>query len=78
MTGFKSKRKAAQPEQKLMVYEFGCSQCGHTQNEEIDIPQRPWVGLTDEEIDNCWYQSGGVTPGFARATEAKLKEKNFD
>ena len=41
-------------------------------------PKRPWVGLTDEEIDSCWYQSGGVTPGFARATEAKLKEKNFD
>jgi hypothetical protein len=32
--------------------------------------------LTDEEIDNCWYQSGGVTPGFARAIEAKLKERN--
>lgn len=39
-------------------------------------PQRPWVGLTDEEIDSCWYQSGGVTPGFARTVEAKLKEKN--
>jgi len=31
-------------------------------------PQRK--PLTDEEIDNCWYQSGGVTPGFARAIEA--------
>jgi hypothetical protein len=38
--------------------------------------QRPWVGLTEEEIDNCWYQSGEVTPGFARAIEAKLKERN--
>ena len=33
--------------------------------------------LTDEEIDNCWYQSGGVTPGFARAIEAAhgIKER---
>ena len=38
--------------------------------------QRPWQGLTEEEIDSCWYQSGGVTPGFARTVEAKLKEKN--
>jgi hypothetical protein len=30
-------------------------------------PQRK--PLTDEEIDNCWYQSGGVTPVFARAIE---------
>jgi len=41
--------------------------------------QRPWVGLTDEEVDNflkaAW--SKGVTPAdFIRAIEAKLKEKN--
>jgi hypothetical protein len=38
--------------------------------------KRQWVGLTDDEIDSCWYQSGGITPGFARTVEAKLKEKN--
>ncbi len=38
--------------------------------------KRPWVGLTDDEIDSCWYQSGGVTPGFARTVEAKLRSKN--
>ena len=42
--------------------------------------QRPWVGLTDEEMDNfvkaAWGQ--GVTAAdFIRAIEAKLKEKNF-
>jgi hypothetical protein len=37
--------------------------------------QRPWVGLTDGEIDECdWGQSQFVD--LARAIEAKLKEKN--
>ena len=36
--------------------------------------QRTWVGLTDEEIDECdWGQS---ERDHARAIEAKLKEKN--
>ena len=44
--------------------------------------QRPWVGLTDEEVlkiidaeigfNSCW----GPEEAFARAIEAKLKEKN--
>jgi hypothetical protein len=41
--------------------------------------KRPWVSLTDEEIDYIW----GISPGdyedkfaFPRAIEAKLKEKN--
>lgn len=42
----------------------------------IHQPQRTWVGLTDEEIDGCdWGQS---ERDFARAIEAKLKEKNND
>jgi hypothetical protein len=46
-------------------------------------PQREWQGLTDEEIKNHWLiamQSVEGTflpiPEFARAIEAKLKEKN--
>jgi hypothetical protein len=43
-------------------------------------PQREWVGLTDEEMAAAWSQSKGdvlyrLKP-FARAIEAKLKEKN--
>ena len=39
-------------------------------------PQRTWVGLTDEEIDECdWGQS---ERDHAKAIEAKLKEKNCD
>jgi hypothetical protein len=48
-------------------------------------PQRTWVGLTDYEIGVCSTEAamnrsemvgGAVT--FARAIEAKLKEKNND
>lgn len=42
-------------------------------------PPKQWVGLTDEEMEYIW----GITPeeyvdkfAFARAVEAKLKEKN--
>jgi len=37
-------------------------------------PQRTWVGLTDDQIDECdWGQS---ERDHARAIEAKLKERN--
>ena len=39
-------------------------------------PQRTWVGLTDEEIVGC--ATGLIVGGmeFAKAIEAKLKERN--
>lgn len=48
------------------------------------LPQRPWVGLTDEEIDKTEWGPSYENPMtlaeglqlFARAIEAKLKEKN--
>ena len=41
-------------------------------------PQRTWVGLTDEDIEIAFddTQEGGGFDDFARAIEAKLKEKN--
>ena len=43
-------------------------------------PQRTWVGLTDEELqpiaDEYRILFGGWVKDFARAIEAKLKEKN--
>ncbi len=36
-------------------------------------PKREWVGLTDEEVWDLYTDRGNV---FARAIEAKLKEKN--
>ena len=40
--------------------------------------QRHWVGLTDEEITDIWAGSSPYyhEDDFARAIEAKLKEKN--
>ena len=42
--------------------------------------QRPWVGLTDEEIRDCLGpEAVRIPPGWSRLTraiEAKLKEKN--
>jgi hypothetical protein len=62
-----------------------CDTCGYPLTPEereglVEIngkmckPRKP---LTDEEIDKCWYQSGGVTPSFARAIEQahKIGEK---
>jgi hypothetical protein len=37
--------------------------------------QRPWVGLTDEEISEL-IRATHNTGSFVRAIEAKLKEKN--
>jgi hypothetical protein len=49
---------------------------------EYDLPvKKEWVGLTDEEyeamaekyVTNCYFD----TLKYARAIEAKLKEKNY-
>jgi hypothetical protein len=46
----------------------------------VHPPQRTWVGLTDEELEqlsNKWrIIYGGHVGDFAREVEAKLKEKN--
>ena len=40
--------------------------------------QRTWIGLTDEDISNIWHNCKPYydEDDFARAIEAKLKEKN--
>jgi hypothetical protein len=54
----------------------------HITNEPLlHPPQRTWVGLTDEEIKSQWavFWEDNCHPwaiDFARAIEAKLKEKN--
>ena len=42
---------------------------------EHPLPEREWVGLTDEEMDAIWDNRGWYVPMF-KAIEAKLKEKN--
>jgi hypothetical protein len=47
---------------------------------EYGPPQRPWVGLTNNELqpiaDEYRILFGSWVEDFARAIEAKLKEKN--
>jgi hypothetical protein len=43
----------------------------------LTAAQRQWVGLTDNEIDNTYEtQVWDARRSYARAIEAKLKEKN--
>ena len=39
-------------------------------------PQRTWVGLTDDEVWDAYEKGMYEEMWFARAIEAKLKEKN--
>ena len=51
----------------------------HITNEPLlHPPQRTWVGLTDEEVDECYYWKGRqwTTDELVRHVEAKLREKN--
>jgi len=58
-----------------------CEKWGKEMTEEDDDIQdykKPWVGLTDEEIEQlhtAWVLSGGFRQ-LCNAIEAKLKEKN--
>ena len=66
-----------QPEQEPVcahdVIKNKCEFCHHSQK----TWEKPWVSLTDDEISEVLYSKEAVTGfGFARAIEAKLKEKN--
>ena len=67
---------------EMKVGQMRCISCGTWGQEEM--PQRTWVGLTDEEIKPCWHEAcqteleltSQLVVYFAKAIEAKLKEKN--
>ena len=63
MTGFQSKKDMAQA--KL-------------DDDDVQVYQRPWVGLTDEEVDQFhnWKDCTWSTNELVRHVEAKLREKN--
>lgn len=50
------------------------------EDDDIQDYKKPWVGLTDEELEqlsNKWkIIYGGHVDDFSREVEAKLKEKN--
>jgi len=67
------------------IYEQSCSVCNVIEalRTALAQPEKEWVGLTDEEINDHWTTAMRNTKGtrlpipeFARAIEAKLKEKN--
>ena len=53
-------------------------------DDDIQDYKKPWVGLTDEEVNDCikspnrnlFARDGTTSQRIARAIEAKLKEKN--
>ena len=58
---------------EMKVGQMRCISCGTWGHEEM--PQRTWVGLTDEEVRKiCVNEWGGYEQ--CRAIEAKLKERN--
>jgi hypothetical protein len=52
------------------------------EDDDIQVYKRPWVGLTDEEIDKTYWAMPRINKPqptqleFARAIEQMLKEKN--
>jgi hypothetical protein len=43
---------------------------------KLHFPKREWVGLTDEEINLIYAEPQTHIGQYAKAIEAKLKEKN--
>jgi len=85
------KEALAQPAQEPVAWMCGAfdgEPCEQSHRDEWENPryttppQRPWVGLTGQEIDDIdeanWEEDHKVwgIHEFARAIEAKLKEKN--
>jgi hypothetical protein len=68
--------------QAPMVVSQECAERGcMAHDDRVDGPgvviERQWVGLTDEEIDKTYEtQVWDARRSYARAIEAKLKEKN--
>jgi hypothetical protein len=61
------KAELAKPEQGEMIQ----IKDGH-----LSYLKKPWVGLTDEEINLIYAEPQTHVGQYARAIEAKLKEKN--
>ena len=89
MTGYKSKRAAAQDKLKCQcsmttkLVGSGCQYCNPEymdDDDDIQVYQKPWVGLTNNELqpiaDEYRILFGSWVEDFARAIEAKLKDKN--
>jgi hypothetical protein len=49
-------------------------------DDDIQVYKRPWVGLTDDEIEDLFQSAAGADEEthirFAKAVEAAIKKKN--
>ena len=87
-SGYYDGKKAAQPAQEPVAYLCGpdknglfglptadkaCKDCFPVYRQS---PQRPWVGLTDEETALIDWESLVTKKDCVRAIEDKLKDKN--
>ena len=83
------KEALAQPEQEPVAWQWlGSAHFRKKLPKNADItawnslysaPQRTWVGLTDEDVDEaarCCVKSGQSVNAAIRAIEAKLRSKN--
>jgi hypothetical protein len=71
----------AQPAQEPVAkYSDIVSDGGLDPRNQFDVPKREWVGLTDEMVEELFQSAADADEEthirFARAIEAKLKEKN--
>ena len=80
---FKSKQEQGEPETLNYTVSVECKRCGSHEKYDLEVDYPPpqtkeWVKLTDEEISKVLYDSGDPDglPEYARAIEAKSKEKN--
>ena len=77
------KPQPVQPEHRdgFWCVDLTCNKCyGSEFRFKHATPQRPWVGLTDEDLkplsDKWRIVYGGWVEDFAKEIEAKLKERN--
>lgn len=83
MTGFKSKKAMARDKLKCQcsmttkLVGSGCQYCNpeYWDDDDVQPPQRPWVGLTEEDF-SAINQSCFTKLQAATSAESILKEKN--
>jgi hypothetical protein len=81
-----SKQEQGEPFGYFKAEPFGWTDCAETDKGAVALyeasPQRTWVELTDDEIRSVIAEVSQIPPinftttTYARAVEAKLKEKN--
>lgn len=57
-------------------FERGCACHDSREGPGVEVVRKEWVGLTVEEIKNTYFTTRADFVDYARAIEAKLKERN--